>query len=77
MGRSSMSTKDAVQTSPRGDARPPPGSVPPSASLASRSAAMCHSMAIGFDDGLGKSLRGFLWQVVPDAALDKSVLVPA
>src|ERR687893_1317647 len=116
MGRCSMSIKDAAQTSPRDDARPPPGSLPSSASRASRSAAMCHSyrrafvlihpvpadggvpppdarsplrqgacqdiggpvsMAIGFDYGFGKGLRGFLRQVVPDAALDKPVLVPA
>jgi hypothetical protein len=34
-------------------------------------------MAVGIDDGFGKSLRGFLREVVPDAALDEGMLVPA
>jgi hypothetical protein len=34
-------------------------------------------MRVPFDDGLGKGLRGFLGKVVPDAALDRPVRIPA
>ena len=52
--------------------------------LSSSASAPIRSVGIGainsasdIDDGLGKGLRRFLWQVVPDAALDEPVLVSA
>src|SRR2546430_10854416 len=35
------------------------------------------SVSVGVDDGLGEGTGGFLGQVVPDAAFDQPVLVPA
>lgn len=33
------------------------------------------SITIDFDDGFGQALRGFLRQIVPDAALDNAVRI--
>src|SRR2546425_5714423 len=44
---------------------------------ASRAYALCRSITINFDDSLGKGLRSFLRQIVPDAALDDPVHISA